>query len=107
MPHAESFQYSHSHVPSPSRIISLRTPIPPLSLSLLLQSLTPQIHPPLPQPLQLAMNLLLVKRDPIRLLRLWPEIWDRKTLVEVGTVVVHYSNWEHDVHAKLVVELLT
>jgi hypothetical protein len=38
----------------------------------------------------------------MRLLLLGPEIWDGEALVEVRAVVVHYYDWEHDVHAKLI-----
>ncbi len=61
----------------------------------------PQVQPPLPQPLKLTMNLILLERNPVRLLRLGPEVRHREAIVEVRAVVVHDCDWKHDVHAKL------
>ena len=47
------------------------------------------------------MNLLLLKRNAIRLLRLRPEVGDREAPVEVRAVVVHDRDGEHNVHAEL------
>jgi len=37
----------------------------------------------------------------MRLTRFWPEVWDCKFAVEVRSEVIHDSDWEEDVHAKL------
>jgi hypothetical protein len=96
-------------ISSSQSFASLRSTILPILPSsqtpFLLQPLIPQKQPPLPQPLQLRVYLLLLKRYPIRLLRLRPEIWHREAIIEIRPVVVHYCYGKHDVHAKLGVML--
>jgi hypothetical protein len=90
---------------NPRRYTLRTTPVlvltPPSPSPILLQPLLPQKQPSLPQPLQLTMDLLLLKRNAIRLLRLGPEIGHREAVIEVLAVVVHDCDWEHDVHAEL------
>jgi hypothetical protein len=90
-------------------VTSLRSTILPILPSsrtpFLLQPLIPQKQSPLPQPLQFTPYLLLLKRNPIRLLWLRPEIRHREAIIEIRPVVVHYCYRKHDVHAELGVML--
>jgi len=80
---------------------------PPLHLSssttppLLHQPPLPQKQPLLPQSLQLSLDLIPLRRNPMRLIRLGPEAMHREPLVQVRAEVVHYADGEEDVHPEL------
>lgn len=38
----------------------------------------------------------------MRLPFLWPEVGDVEFSIEVRTEVIHYTDWEEDIHAELV-----
>jgi hypothetical protein len=37
----------------------------------------------------------------VRLPRFWPKVRDREFAIEIRTEVVHYADWEENVHAEL------
>jgi hypothetical protein len=56
---------------------------------------------PLLHTLKFLCNLLALIRYAMRLPRFRPEFWDRESAVQVCAEVVHYADWEENVHAEL------
>lgn len=94
--------YRESHLQlSTIRTIIAHSLLSRMVLALVLQTSLSQDESFLSQTFQLRFDFVFLKGNFVRLFRLWPKIWRREATVKVRSIVVHYGNWEHDIHAKL------